>query len=84
MSRLSDALERDRADSRQKAMAAQLRERNRELKQALEESVKLQSHYAMLLNSWDGGERMSFKDADAWMNRLEALAAMAGLGPEDK
>jgi hypothetical protein len=38
---------------------------------ALDESVKLQSHYANLLNMYDGGERMQFKTADEWMKRLE-------------
>ena len=41
--------------------------------EALEESVKLQSHYAMLLNGWDGGERIVFKSAAEWLKRLEAL-----------
>lgn len=40
---------------------------------ALGESVKLQSHYAGLLNIYDGGERMQFATADAWMERLAAL-----------
>jgi hypothetical protein len=37
---------------------------------ALEESVKLQSHYAELLNMHDGGHRLTFADADAWLTRL--------------
>lgn len=41
------------------------------LKIALEESVKLQSHYGQLLNMHDGGERMKFDSADAWIKRLE-------------
>jgi len=45
------------------------------LKEALEESVKLQSHYAGILNMYDGGERMQFKNADEWMKRLESLKA---------
>ena len=40
------------------------------LKIALEESLKLQSHYAMLLNVWDGGQRLQFSDAEAWIERL--------------
>lgn len=40
---------------------------------ALEESVKLQSHYAALLNQYDGGNRMGFSDAEAWCNRLDEL-----------
>jgi hypothetical protein len=40
------------------------------LRVALEKSVKLQSHYAVLLNIYDGGERIQFADADAWIKRL--------------
>lgn len=40
---------------------------------ALEESVKLQSHYAELLNMYDNGERMKFKDAKEWLLRLREL-----------
>lgn len=43
------------------------------LRVALEESVKLQSHYAELLNMWDGGHRIAFKDATAWLERLSEL-----------
>ena len=37
------------------------------LRAALEASVRLQSHYAWLLNEHDDGGRMTFDDADAWM-----------------
>lgn len=37
---------------------------------ALEESVKVQRHYAFLLNAYDGGQRRPFKDAQAWVDRL--------------
>jgi hypothetical protein len=40
---------------------------------ALEESVKLQSHYADLLNMHDGGERMIFKSAAEWIERLREI-----------
>jgi hypothetical protein len=40
---------------------------------ALEKSVKLQSHYANLLNMHDGGERMQFENAAAWIKRLRSL-----------
>jgi DNA repair exonuclease SbcCD ATPase subunit len=43
------------------------------LRMALEESVKFQSHYAELLNMWDGGRRLSFANADAWIKRLQAV-----------
>lgn len=40
------------------------------LRRALEESVKLQSHYAKLLNMHDGGTRLQFENASAWLDRL--------------
>lgn len=40
------------------------------LRDALEESVRLQSHYAQLLNDYDGGHRIVFKDAADWRQRL--------------
>jgi hypothetical protein len=43
------------------------------LQDALEKSVKLQSHYAELLNMHDGGARLTFKDAGEWINRLSEL-----------
>ena len=60
----------------QKAIAAE-RERCAKIVEALEMSVKLQSHYASLLNNYDGGKRMTFKDADAWMCRLAAIRKSA-------
>ena len=50
-----------------------LRLRIVELQRALEESVKLQSHYASLLNQYDGGLRLGFGSADAWIARLRTL-----------
>lgn len=45
---------------------------------ALEQSVKHQSHYATLLNSYDGGERMTFANAAEWIARLELVSRMEG------
>ncbi len=45
------------------------------MREALDESVKLQSHYAELLNQWDGGQRIIFKDAAEWMTRLAMTPA---------
>lgn len=42
----------------------------RDLYVALEESVKLQSHYARLLNLYDCGGRLDFANAQAWIDRL--------------
>ena len=52
-----------------------MQEEIQRLKNALEESVKLQSHYAGLLNQYDGGKRLQFKDADEWMERLKRCKA---------
>ena len=41
-----------------------------DLKIALDESLRLQSHYAKLLNQYDGGKRKSFKTIKAWISRL--------------
>jgi hypothetical protein len=41
-----------------------------DLKLALRESLKLQSHYALLLNDYDGGHRRAFTDITAWLKRL--------------
>jgi hypothetical protein len=46
-----------------------------ELRLALDDSVKLQSHYAVLLNNYDGGKRLTFAGANAWLARLRELAA---------
>lgn len=45
----------------------------RRLRAALARSVKLQSHYAGLLNMYDGGARMKFESAETWMARLDEL-----------
>jgi hypothetical protein len=49
------------------------RARQQGLRTALHESVKLQSHYAELLNMHDGGARIAFKDVDEWLARLKEL-----------
>lgn len=46
------------------------------LDEALEESVKMQSHYAALLNDYDGGKRIVFASADEWLKRLATLKAV--------
>lgn len=55
-------------------------QRHEQLMVALAESVKLQSHYAALLNSYDGGERMVFVSPGHWMARLEEVARQAAQG----
>ncbi len=46
-----------------------------QLRAALDESVKLQSHYARLLNAYDGGKRLEFANREAWMERLTQVEA---------
>ena len=48
-----------------------------ELRIALRESVKLQAHYAMLLNQWDGGRRMIFDNSEAWIARLRETKTLS-------
>ena len=48
------------------------------LRSALTESVRLQSHYAKLLNGYDDGERMTFADVDEWMERLKEIGLSDG------
>ena len=45
----------------------------KQLQEALNESIKFQSHYAELLNIHDGGERIIFKNSEQWIKRLQAL-----------
>jgi len=49
-----------------------------DLRIALDESVKLQAHYAKLLNMHDGGERMVFPTADLWLARLKETGTLPG------
>lgn len=48
-------------------------ERIEKLKRALEDSVRLQAHYAELLNGWDGGKRIVFKSVEEWLKRLDLV-----------
>ena len=56
---------------REKAVAAEAA--LRDAREALEKSVSLQSHYAILLNHFDGGKRMIFGTAQKWLDRLKTL-----------
>lgn len=47
-----------------------INEATEELRAGLKESLKLQSHYAELLNAYDGGNRMMFATVDAWLERF--------------
>ena len=51
----------------------------------LRRSVKLQSHYAAtLLNMLDGGQRMTFDSAAAWIFRLGDIGAQLAKEREQK
>ncbi len=52
---------------------AMAREENDRLSKALAASVKLQSHYAAILNDYDGGTRIVFADVGAWLKRLTEI-----------
>ena len=47
-----------------------------QLYEALSESVNLQSHYASILNAYDGGRRLQFADAEEWIKRLSETSAV--------
>ena len=73
------ALEKQHRDAEEKrlqnaveTLVEVVEERDR-LKAALDESVRLQSHYAMLLNMYDGGKRIEFANSEAWLARLALL-----------
>lgn len=68
----------DYVRDRIRKLAAALRaatERAERAEAALAESVNLQSHYASLLNQWDGGSRIVFRDVAHWLDRLAETAA---------
>jgi hypothetical protein len=43
---------------------------------ALRECVRLQRHYAQLLNAWDGGERRTFYSSEEWIARLREVGML--------
>lgn len=53
--------------------SAELLDEVEQLREALQDSVTLQAHYAKLLNAHDGGERVIFKSVESWLARLEEL-----------
>ncbi len=46
------------------------------LKVALEESLRLQNHYAQLLNMHDGGKRITFENVEKWLERLRKTGTL--------
>lgn len=63
------------ADNSDLCRYPKLEAENTRLKTALKESVKLQSHYAALLNGYDGGKRSTFT-VESWLKRLEEIKAI--------
>jgi len=49
-----------------------------ELRIALDESVRLQAHYAKLLNMHDAGKRMIFPTTALWLLRLRETGFIQG------
>jgi len=45
----------------------------KEIEIALKESLKLQSHYATILNQYDGGKRIVFNSPEEWIERLRKV-----------
>lgn len=43
-----------------------------EIWKALEESIALQAHYAGLLNEYDGGKRIVFRNVYHWLDRVKS------------
>ena len=52
------------------------------LRSALLESLILQSHYAVLLNRFDAGERMTFPTVEAWLDRLRIVGKLLRISHE--
>lgn len=46
-----------------------------ELVAALQHSVGLQTHYAKLLNEYDGGQRREFRTVADWIERLREIGS---------
>lgn len=47
-----------------------------QLENALNQSVKLQSHYAVCLNETDVGHRLTFENGQAWIERLKKVGML--------
>jgi hypothetical protein len=52
---------------------AQLRRDIDRLRTGLSESLQLQRHYAVLLNTWDGGQRTTVDSVEKWLERVDAI-----------
>lgn len=61
-----------------KEQVRELEAEKKRIRKSLEECLKLQNHYASLLNLYDGGSRLTFRSAQEWINRLQELGILAG------
>ena len=59
----------------------ELLEKERVLEIALCESLVLQSHYAILLNRFDDGNRLTFAKAKDWIDRLRLIGRLKDREP---
>lgn len=60
------------------SVTQQLEHERDRLRIALRESVALQSHYARLLNGYDGGDRLMFASPAGWIERLVEIGKIPG------
>ena len=58
------------------SILARCREENARLRQALDRSLQFQSHYATLLNQYDGGKRLQFTTVDEWLSGLDTTVVL--------
>lgn len=63
---------------------SRLLERLELMQVALEESVKFQSHYAKMLNTHDGGQRIGFSGCEEWIAQLRECGKLPTLAAYDK
>lgn len=63
-------------DCQHRPIACEAAKKILELTKALDESVKLQTHYAELLNMHDGGERIGFASGQEWIARLREVGTI--------
>lgn len=66
-------IQRQKVDEMENALKLEIER----LREALDEAVHLSGHYARLLNAYDGGRRIQFKDGREWMDRLAKVKGWA-------
>ena len=68
-------MNKDNKENKKAEWVARLRKIKKihDLQIALDESLELQAHYAKLLYTHDGGERIVFKNVAEWVARLRKI-----------